>query len=288
MITGIQPMKAYTDKPHTMSSLYTAQSLMKPHKKRAIKRLLLEAIAHDEFELVYQPQTEICGHQVVGVEALLRWNSVEFGVISPMNFIPAAEEAGIILDLGDMVIEKVCQQAAIWKAQYNSSLRMAVNVSYLQLHENKIIEYVESCLSKYHIDKHDLEIELTESTLIKDKARVINLLHQFKEMGVRIAMDDFGTGYSSLSYLASMPFDMIKIDKSFIDFPGKNSSNTVITEAIIQLCKKLNMQVLAEGVETEAQRKILKQIHCDFLQGNLISRPVSAQALPEVTGMRLS
>ena len=288
MITGIQSMNAYTDKPGSMNSLYTAQRLMKPYKKRAIKRLLLEAIAHDEFELVYQPQTEICGHQMIGVEALLRWNSAEFGVISPMNFIPAAEEAGIILDLGDMVIEKACQQAAIWKAQYNSRLRMAVNVSYLQLHENKIVEYVQSCISKYDIDKHDLEFELTESTLIKDKARVINLLHQFKEMGVRIAMDDFGTGYSSLSYLASMPFDMIKIDKSFIDFSGNNSSNTVITEAIVKLCKKLNMQVLAEGVETEVQRKILKQIQCDFLQGNLISRPVSAQTLPEVTGMRLS
>jgi len=288
MITGILPINAYTDFPVTMNSLYATQRIKKAYKKRAIKRLLVEAIAHDEFELVYQPQIEISGHQVVGVEALLRWNSVEFGVIPPVDFIPVAEESGLILDLGDMVMEKACRQAATWKTQYNSHLRMAINMSYLQLHENKIVEYVESCISKYQIDKHTLEIELTESTLIADKARVINVLHQLKEMGVRTAMDDFGTGYSSLSYLASMPFDMIKIDKSFISQLGKKSSNTVITETIIQMSKKLNMEVLAEGVETEVQRNILKLIQCDLLQGNLISPPVAAEALPEVTGMRLS
>lgn len=288
MITGILPVSGRADNPVTMSSLTVPGRKNNPYQKRVIKRLLLEALAHDEFELVYQPQTEICGNQVIGVEALLRWNSVEFGVVSPLDFIPVAEEVGIIHDLGEMVIEKACQQAAFWKTQYNSTLRMAVNVSYLQLHENNIVEYVQSCISQYDLDKYALEIELTESSLIKNKTRVINVLHQFKEMGVRIAMDDFGTGYSSLSYLASMPFDMIKIDKSFIDLLGKSSSNTVVTEAIIQMSKKLNMQVLAEGVETEAQRKILKLIQCDLLQGNLISQPVSAQALPDVTGMRLS
>ena len=288
MISGILPMNGYTDTSISLSRLYSSNGIKKAYKKRAIKRLLVDAMTHDEFELVYQPQTEMSGLNVIGVEALLRWNSLEFGMISPVTFIPAAEEAGIIQDLGDMVIEKACHQAAAWKAKYNSNLRMAVNVSYLQLYGNNIVEHVESCISKYAIDKQALEIELTESTLIKDKSRVINILNQFREMGVRTAMDDFGTGYSSLSYLASMPFDMIKIDKSFIDMLGKSSSNTVITETIIQMSKKLNMEVLAEGVETEIQRNILKQTECDLLQGNLISHPVAAEDLPKVTGMQLS
>jgi len=286
MNTGILPVNGYTHTPVSMNRLFTSKGINTAYKKRAIKRLLEDALTHDEFELVYQPQTEMSGLDVIGVEALLRWNSVEYGMISPLRFIPAAEEAGIIQDIGDMVIEKACRQAASWKVKYNSNLRMAVNVSYLQLYSNNIVEHVESCINQYGIDKHAFEIELTESTLIKDKSRVINVLNQFREMGVRTAMDDFGTGYSSLSYLASMPFDMIKIDKSFIDMLGKSSSNTVVTETIIQMSKKLNMEVLAEGVESETQRSILKNTECDLLQGNLISHPVAAEDLPNVTGMR--
>ena len=161
-------------------------------------------------------------------------------------------------------------------------------MSYLQLYSNNIVNHVASCINKYDLDKQTLEIELTESTLIRDKNRVVSVLNQFNEMGVRTAMDDFGTGYSSLSYLATMPFDMIKIDKSFIDMLGKNSSSTVITETIIQMSKKLNMDVLAEGVETEFQRNILKNTECDLLQGNLVCQAVSAEDLPAVTGMQLS
>jgi len=253
--------------------------------KSYLKRLLIDAMAGDEFELAYQPQTDITGHRVVGVEALVRWQSEEYGLISPDEFIPVFESLGLISELGNLVIEKACEQASHWKKHYDSTVRMAVNVSCLQVNNRDIVDFVDSCLSRYALGRQSLEIELTESTLVKDTQMVISVLNQFREMGVRTAIDDFGTGYSSLSHLANMPFDMIKIDKSFIDKLGINSANTAITESIIQMSKKLNMEVLAEGVETERQRDILISNQCDLMQGNLISMPVSAEMLPEVAGM---
>lgn len=268
-------------------NLAKMSGIFKFPRTMSLKRLLIDAMSNDEFELVYQPQTEISGQHVIGVEALLRWHSPEYGLISPTKFIPIAEELGLISDLGNMVIEKACCQAAEWEKKYASTIRMAVNVSYMQVHSLKMVEYVDLCLSKHNIKKNALEIELTESSLVKDITRVIEVLSQLNELGVRTAIDDFGTGYSSLSHLACMPFDLIKIDKSFISLLGKNQANTAITEAIIQMSKKLDMEVLAEGVETIEQLNILKNSSCDLIQGNLISRPVSAEVLPDVVGMYL-
>ena len=287
MITENILMHGYMGYLNSIKTLRVPDFFIKPNNKSYLKRQLLNAIAYDEFELVYQPQIEISGQQVIGVEALLRWNSPEFGAISPEYFIPAAEELNLISELGNLVIDKACKQASLWKKLYSSDIRIAVNVSYMQVHNNKIVDFVASCISKYGIGTSAFEIELTESSLVKDQAKVIRVLNQFKEMGVRTAMDDFGTGYSSLSYLASMPFDMIKIDKSFIDLLGVNSANTVITEAIIEMSKKLKMEVLAEGVETERQRNILLKSKCDLIQGNLFSRPISADMIPDVTGMKI-
>jgi len=285
MITENVLMNGFTGLFDSFKTMRIPDLFLKTNNKAYLKQQLLNAIAYDEFEIVYQPQIEISGQHVIGVEALLRWNSPEFGVIFPEYFIPAAEQFKLISELGNLVIDKACKQASLWKKQYNSDIRIAVNVSYMQVHNNQIIEFVESCISKYGIDKSMLEIELTESSLIKNQEKVIRVLNEFKEMGVRTAMDDFGTGYSSLSYLASMPFDMIKIDRSFINLLGVNSANTVITESIIEMSKKLKMDVLAEGVETEKQRGFLLKSQCDFIQGNLISRPVSADKLPAVAGM---
>ena len=287
MMTESMLMNGFTSIFDSIKTMRIPDLFLNPTNKSYLKRQLLNAIAYDEFELVYQPQIEITGQQVIGVEALLRWNSPEFGVISPKYFIPAAEELNLISELGNLVIDKACKQASLWKNQYTSDIRIAVNVSYMQVHNNQIIDFVASSISKYGIEKSAFEIELTESSLIKDQAKVIRVLNQFKEMGVRTAMDDFGTGYSSLSYLASMPFDMIKIDRSFISLLGVNSANTVITETIIEMSKKLKMEVLAEGVETERQRNILLKSQCDLIQGNLISRPVSADKIPDVAGMNV-
>ena len=252
---------------------------------KSMNKYLLDAICHDEFELVYQPQTDIFGHNVVGVEALLRWNSSKLGCVSPSVFIPLAEKTGLILDIGKLVIDKACAQAAIWKKRYSSNIRIAVNVSYMQVHDNSIVQYIESCLNKYELDKDALEIELTESSLITDKSKVIRVLNELKDIGIRTAIDDFGTGYSSLSYLASMPFSLIKIDKSFISLLGVNAATTAITQSIIELSKKLEMDVLAEGVETLQQKSILIQSECDFMQGNLFCCAVGAEKIPEIAGL---
>ncbi|MCW8933593.1 MAG: EAL domain-containing protein [Gammaproteobacteria bacterium] len=287
MITENMLMNYFTGFPGSFKTMRITDLFLKSDNKPYLKQQLLNAISYDEFELVYQPQIEIMGQRVIGVEALLRWNSPEFGVIFPEYFIPAAEKFNLISELGNLVIDKACKQASLWKKQYSSGIRIAVNVSYMQVHNKQIVDFVGSCISKYDIDKSSLEIELTESCLIKDQAKVIRVLNEFKELGIRTAMDDFGTGYSSLSYLASMPFDMIKIDRSFINLLGVNSANTVITETIIEMSKKLKMEVLAEGVETVKQRNILLTSQCDLIQGNLVCRPVSADRIPAIAGMTL-
>lgn len=242
----------------------------------SIKRLLDDAISNDEFTLVYQPQSDISTHKIVGAEALLRWDSAKFGQISPVDFISVAEATGFIQDLGGFVIEKACEQAAYWNEILSDKFRIAINVSSLQLENDNFVNIIESCLQKYNLDATSLEIELTESLLIEDKDRVIRVLHNLNEIGVRTVMDDFGTGYSSLNYLASMPLKMLKIDQSFVSMLGKSEANSTITQMIIQMAKKLDMDVLAEGVETAYQNKILKAYDCDYIQGRLISMPMSS------------
>ena len=183
MMTESLLMNGYTGFFNSIKTLRIPDLFLKPNNKSYLKRQLLNAIAYDEFELVYQPQIEISGQQVIGVEALLRWNSPEY-------FIPAAEELNLISELGNLVIVKACKQASFWKKQYTSDIRIAVNVSYMQVHNNQIVDFVASCISKYGIEKSAFEIELTESSLIKDQTKVIRVLNQFKEMGVRTAMDD--------------------------------------------------------------------------------------------------
>lgn len=257
-------------------------------QRRFLKRQVLKALCNDEFELWYQPQTDLAGSRIIGVEALLRWCSSEIGIIAPADFIPVAEKLGLITEIGNLVIEKACGQLAEWQQKFNCNIRMAVNVSYMQVHSEDIVHVVDACMSHHGIPADMLEIELTETSLVADKPKVINILHQLREIGARIAIDDFGTGYSSLSHLASMPFDMVKIDRSFIANLGITDAHTTITEAIIKLGKQLDMEVLAEGVETDHQRYILERINCDYMQGNLFSRPVPGDMLPLVTGLDLS
>jgi len=266
--------------------MYSSSSTRPFLSNKSMNKHLLDAICHDEFELVYQPQTDIFGHNVVGVEALVRWNSSALGMVSPSIFIPLAEKSGLISDIGKLVIDKACAQAAIWKRRYSSNLRIAVNVSYIQVHDKSIVQFIESCLNKYELDIDALEIELTESSLITDTSKVIRVVNELKDIGIRTAIDDFGTGYSSLSYLASMPFSLIKIDRSFISLLGENMATTAITQSIIELSKKLEMEVLAEGVETLKQKSILIQSECGFMQGNLFSCPVTAEKIPHIAGLK--
>lgn len=253
-----------------------------------VKGRLQEAIARDEFELVYQPQIELTGQKVVCVEALLRWHSQDYGAVYPDQFIPLMERHGLMAELGNMVIEKACKQLNDWGREYSSQVRVAVNISSLQLHNFEIVDFVETCTDKYDVDRSSLEFELTESSLVKDLGLASKVLNRFKALGIRIAIDDFGTGYSSLSYLANLPFDMVKIDRSFIARLGDCEISTAIIESVIELSKKLNMQVIAEGVETEAQRELLKLYNCDLIQGDLVSEPVPADRLHQLSGFLVS
>jgi len=272
----------------SMSPLYAFGLAKATRKMFTVKGRLQEAIAHDEFELVYQPQTELIGQKVVCVEALLRWRSEDFGVMFPEQFIPLMEQHDLMTELGNMVIEKACKQLNEWGRKFAPQVRVAVNISSLQLHNFEIVEFVEACIEKYEVDRSTLEFELTESSLVKDLGLASKVLNRFKALGIRIAIDDFGTGYSSLSYLANLPFDMVKIDRSFIARLGDCEVSTAIIESVIELSKKLNMQVIAEGVETEAQRELLKLYNCDLIQGDLISEPVSADRLHHLSGFLLS
>ncbi len=260
-------------------------TVMGGRNMQGFKQAMLDAISSDEFFVVYQPQAEITGNSVIGIEALLRWNSARFGCVSPAEFIPVAEDLNLISEIGEIVIRKSCEQLSRWKTEYKSNIRLAINVSCMQAHSYRVIETFEHYLELNGLKPSDLEIELTESTLIKDKTKVINILNEFRSMGIRTAIDDFGTGYSSLSHLASMPFDLLKIDRSFINKLGIDNAHTTITRSIIQMAKSLEMEVLAEGVETELQKKILEDNMCDLIQGNLISVPVSADKIPVLTGM---
>ena len=207
------------------------------------------------------------------------------GYVSPVDFIAVAESTGMINELGHLVFQKACAQAAVLNRGSRQNIRIAVNVSYHQIQSMEFVDYIDSCLRKFGISGDLLEIEITETSLAQNKAMVINVLHALNEIGVRTSIDDFGTGYSSLNYLACMPFDMIKIDKIFIDLLGVSKKGMAITDTIIQMGKTLNMKVLAEGVETKLQHNYLKKGLCDYIQGNLISEPVPARKILQIEGM---
>jgi EAL domain-containing protein (putative c-di-GMP-specific phosphodiesterase class I) len=214
-------------------------------------------------------------NEVSGFEALLRWNSPERGLVPPNEFIPLAEEIGLIVPLGEWVIETACREAAAWP----SELSVAVNVSAVQFRSRNLVNAVAKGLKNAGLPPSRLEIEITESVMIDDAGKALAVLRQLKDLGVRIAMDDFGTGYSSLSYLRSFPFDKIKIDQSFVRELGRKSDSTAIVRAVTGLCGSLGVTATAEGVETEEQLAMLRAEQCSEVQGYLVSRPRPAREI---------
>jgi diguanylate cyclase (GGDEF)-like protein/PAS domain S-box-containing protein len=249
--------------------------------ERMLRRLSLEngirrALKREEFEVYYQPQVDAQSGRVVGAEALVRWNDPDRGLVSPGEFIPLAEESGLITDLGDWVLRAAVAQNKAWEGQGLPPLRVSVNVAARQMQEAKLIGRVAQILSHVGLDHDRLELEITEASFITNTATTIALLHQFREMGVRASLDDFGTGYSSLSYLKNLPLDTLKIDQSFVSSLGTDPSGAAITAAIIAMAHALDLKVIAEGVETEHQLQFLKQRRCDELQGFLFGEPMPA------------
>ena len=251
---------------------------------RALERLSLEAklnhaMQRGEFELYFQPQTDLSSGQTVGLEALLRWNSADHGQIPPGQFIPVAEESKLILDIGEWVLAAACNQLDAWQRDGYALVPLAINLSPHQFVERDLVQTIDQTLSASTFDSKYLELELTESAIMRDVEQTQRKLHRLKELGLKIAVDDFGTGYSSMSYLKRFPLDTLKIDRSFVLDLGLDPNDTAIIEAIIALTKSLGLLTIAEGVETADQRNILAELGCDWMQGYLISRPVPAHEI---------
>ena len=246
-------------------------------ERRTLARELRQAITADELVLHYQPLARAEDGEVCGYEALVRWRHPQRGMIAPIDFIPVAEESGLILPLGEWVLRRACADAAAW----DKPLRIAVNLSPVQLHQANLPAVVHEVLMETGLAPRRLELEITETALFKDYQRALDNLRRLKALGVRIAMDDFGTGFSSLSTLQSFPFDKIKIDKSFVENIHRHDRATAIVKAVLGLGRSLDIPVTAEGVETLEQLEFLRGEACAEVQGYAIGRPAPLTALDD-------
>jgi EAL domain-containing protein (putative c-di-GMP-specific phosphodiesterase class I) len=250
--------------------------------RRLLEVDLRAAIAEKKFEMFYQPVLSVSSNEVIAFEALIRWRHPERGMVSPGEFIPVAEETGLIIPLGEWILRQVCADALSWP----QNIRVAINLSPVQFRSPDLVQTVFSALATTHLEPGRLELEITETALLQDNEAVLEKLHQLKSYGLQISMDDFGTGYSSLSYLRSFPFDKIKIDQTFVRGLGKREDSLAIVRAVISLGKNLGMTVTAEGVETDDQLGVLRQERCDEVQGFLFSPAVrleeTLKLLPKV------
>ncbi|WP_431309568.1 bifunctional diguanylate cyclase/phosphodiesterase [Bradyrhizobium iriomotense] len=246
----------------------------------AMEQDLRQAMVNGGFELHYQPLVNLRTSEVSGCEALLRWRHPERGMVSPAEFIPVAEDTGLINELGDWVLRTACSEAASWP----SHVRLAVNVSPVQLKCETLALKIAGALAASGLDPCRLELEITEAVLIRDDEAALAILHQLRSIGVRIALDDFGTGYSSLSYLKRFPFDKIKIDRCFVADIAETSGAPVIVQAVVNIASASDMTTVAEGVETEAQREMLRNLGCTEMQGYLFSAPKAASEVRKLFG----
>ncbi|MCE6979995.1 GGDEF domain-containing protein [Pseudomonas frederiksbergensis] len=257
---------------------YIASVDTEMRRRRELEKDLRDALIRDQFYLVYQPQISYRDHRVVGVEALIRWQHPEHGLVPPDLFIPLAEQNGTIIAIGEWVLDQACKQLREWHDQ-GFELRMAVNLSTVQLHHAELPRVVNNLLQMYRLPPRSLELEVTETGLMEDISTAAQHLLSLRRSGALIAIDDFGTGYSSLSYLKSLPLDKIKIDKSFVQDLLDDDDDATIVRAIIQLGKSLGMQVIAEGVETAEQEAYIISEGCHEGQGYHYSKPLPAREL---------
>jgi EAL domain-containing protein (putative c-di-GMP-specific phosphodiesterase class I) len=245
-----------------------------------LERRLRRALRDNEFLLHYQPQVDIETGQVVGMEALVRWHDPEVGLIPPSQFIPVAEESGLIGPLSEWVLREACRQNKAWQDEGLPPARVSVNLSARQFQQRDIAKLVMQVLEETGLDPQYLELELTESTIMRNAEEAVSMLNELHALGIGLAIDDFGTGYSSLSYLKRFPVDRLKIDRSFVSDIGESSDDETITSAIIALAHSLNLQVIAEGVETSTQLDFLKERACDEMQGYFFAKPLPHDLIP--------
>lgn len=254
--------------------LYNSEIDMKILEEQKLTHDLKEAIKNKEFMLYYQPKINIINNEVIGMEALIRWNKPNKGIIYPLDFIPLAEEKGLIIPIGKWVLMEACRQNKKWQDLGYKPLRVSVNISIVQLLHEGLVDIVKEALIKTGLDPKWLELEITESAAMKSFDTAVKRIKELKKLGIYISLDDFGTGYSSYNYLSQLPVDAIKIDRVFLEDLKKDSDQEFITKTMIALAKKMDMIVIAEGVETPNQLNFLKQQKCHIAQGFLFSRPV--------------
>ncbi len=245
---------------------------------------LRRAIDRREFVLYYQPVVDLNSLKIVGLEALIRWHHPERGLLSPMEFIPLAEDSGLILPIGDWGLAEACNQIQAWTREdpENRSLRVCVNLSARQFSREGLRDHVESLLMQSGTSSHQLGLEMTESSLIPNMSTALEVLEGLRELGVSISMDDFGTGYSSLSYLHSFPIDVLKIDRSFVGRMSEGDQPLQIVRTIVELARVLGMDVIAEGIETADQYRLLHEMGCRYGQGYLFAKPLPADQVSKL------
>ncbi|MFK7829524.1 MAG: putative bifunctional diguanylate cyclase/phosphodiesterase [Congregibacter sp.] len=242
---------------------------------------LKQALEKNQFSLYYQAKIDIRTGGVPGVEALLRWDDDELGRVSPAQFMPVAEDTGLIVPIGEWVLNEACRQFAEWRDAGLGAITVAVNLSSLQFKRGGLLAMVERVVRETGMDSTYLELELTESVIMENAEETIRILNELKNMGITLSVDDFGTGYSSMAYLRRFPLDVVKIDRSFVSDISFNDSDTVIVRAMIALAQGLNLTCIAEGVETEEQLQVLQTYGCDQVQGFFLNRPMPASAMTE-------
>ncbi|HJW81879.1 MAG TPA: EAL domain-containing protein [Acidiferrobacterales bacterium] len=253
---------------------YTAEMNARAERRLTLETGLRHALERGEFLLHYQPQVDIVSGEILGAEALIRWQHPDWGLVSPAEFIPLAEETGLILPIGEWVLTEACTQTRRWHDAGHAGLRIAVNLSGRQLAQKNLVEIVAATLTRCAVARGMLELEITESLLMQDLERIAATLEALAALGVTVSMDDFGTGYSSLSYLKRLPIDVLKIDQSFVHDISSDPDDAAIVQAIIAMAHSLGIKVIAEGVETAEQLAFLRQHRCDGMQGYYFSRPL--------------
>jgi EAL domain-containing protein (putative c-di-GMP-specific phosphodiesterase class I) len=248
----------------------------KVSKQFALETSLRDALDNHEFVLHYQPQLAVDSLKIIGVEALVRWQHPQLGLVPPVEFIQLAEESGLILRLGEWVLRTACRQNRLWQDQGFPAIRMAVNVSARQFQQRDLAETVFGILAETELAPQCLDLELTESSIMSNAPGAIDVFTRLKARGITISIDDFGTGFSSLSYLKRLPLDTLKIDQSFVRDVTTDPDDAALVMAIVTLAHNLRLRVVAEGVENEEQLRFLQLLRCDEVQGYLFSRPLPA------------
>ncbi|WP_189019405.1 EAL domain-containing protein [Paenibacillus marchantiophytorum] len=260
---------------------FNSQIYAKIERRIKLEKHMRKALERNEFILMYQPQVDLLEKRIIGFESLIRWDSPELGRVSPLEFIPIAEETGLIFNIGKWVLQEACRQNKQWQELGFPKVTIAVNLSSKQFYDHSLKDQILNILKETGLEPHYLELEITES-MTMDVQVALATLNSFRNMGLKIAMDDFGTGYSSLSYLKEFPIHNLKIDQSFVKDISINPTNAAIVNTIIALARNLKLVVIAEGVENENDLKLLQEFHCDMAQGYFFSPPVEASKVPDL------